>query len=93
LHTLLFQAGIGSIYSIIEDSIGSQLDLEHCRKFKEYVGKSSLILYVADNAGEIVLDRMLIEQLLQIKKSKIVFMVREKPIIKMRYWTNRNQEV
>ena len=81
MHTLLFQTGIGSIYSIIEDSVRYQLDQEQYRKFKEYVGKSSLILYVADNAGEIVFDRILIEQLLQIKKSKIVFVVREKPII------------
>jgi uncharacterized protein with ATP-grasp and redox domains len=75
------QAEFGSIYSIIEDSIGYQLDQEHYRKFKESVGQSSLILYIADNSGEIVFDRILIEQLLKIKKSKIVFVVREKPII------------
>jgi uncharacterized protein with ATP-grasp and redox domains len=75
------QAEFGSIYSIIEDSVGYQLDQEHYRKFKESVGQSSLILYIADNAGEIVFDRILIEQLLKIKKSKIVFVVREKPII------------
>ena len=74
-------AEFGSIFSIIEDSVGYQLDQEYYRKFKECVGQSSLILYLADNAGEIVFDRILIEQLLQIKKSKIVFTVREKPII------------
>lgn len=75
------QAEYGNIFSIIEDSVGYQIDQEHYRKFKESVGQSSLILYLADNAGEIVFDRILIEQLLQIKKSKIVFVVREKPII------------
>jgi len=75
------QADFGSIYSIIEDSVGYQLDQQHYRKFKESVGQSSLILYLADNAGEIVFDRILIEELLQIKKSKIVLVVREKPII------------
>ena len=75
------QAEYGSIDSIIKDSLGYQLDQEHYHKFKESVDQSSLILYVADNAGEIVFDRILIEQLLQIKKSKIVFVVREKPII------------
>jgi len=74
-------ADYGSMYSIIEDSLGYQLDQEKYRKFKERVEKSSLILYLADNAGEIVFDRILIEQLLQIKKSKIVFVVREEPII------------
>jgi uncharacterized protein with ATP-grasp and redox domains len=75
------QAEYGSIYSIIEDSIGYQLDQEYYRQFKECVEQASLILYLADNAGEIVFDRILIEQLLQIKKSKIVFVVRAKPII------------
>ena len=71
----------GSMHTIIEDSLGYQLDQEHYRRFKESVDKAYLILYIADNAGEIVFDRILIEQLLQIKKLKIVFAVREKPII------------
>jgi uncharacterized protein with ATP-grasp and redox domains len=75
------QAEFGSIYSIIEDSVGYQLDQEHYREFKGCVVKSSLILYLADNAGEIVFDRILIEQLLKMRKLKIVFVVREKPII------------
>ena len=75
------QAEYGSIQSIIEHSVGSQLDQEQYRKFKECVDQASLILYVADNAGEIVFDRILIEQLLKVKKLKIVFVVREKPII------------
>ena len=75
------RAEFGSIYSIIEDSVGYQLDQEHYRRFKESIGQSNQIIYIADNAGEIVFDRILIEQLLQIKKLKIVFAVREKPII------------
>jgi uncharacterized protein with ATP-grasp and redox domains len=75
------QAEYGSIYSIIENSVEYPLDQEHCRKFKECVEQSSLILYLADNAGEIVFDRILIDQLLQMKKLRIVFVVREKPII------------
>ena len=71
----------GSVYSIIEDSVGYQLDQQHYRQFKKSIGQSDLILYIADNAGEIVFDRLLIAQLLQIKKLKIVFAVREKPII------------
>jgi damage-control phosphatase, subfamily I len=74
-------AEVGSIDAIIKDSLGYQLDPEHYRKFKACVEQASLILYLADNAGEIVFDRILIEQLLQIKKSKIAFVVREKPII------------
>ncbi|MGD8446575.1 MAG: ARMT1-like domain-containing protein [Desulfobacterales bacterium] len=75
------QAEFGSVYSIIEDSLGYQLDQEQYRNFKESVGQSSLILYLADNAGEIVFDRVLIEQLIKLKKLIVVFVVREKPII------------
>jgi len=75
------RAEFGSIYSIIEESAGYQLDPEHYRHFKESIGQSNLILYITDNAGEIVFDRILIEQLLRIKKLKIVCVVREKPII------------
>jgi len=58
------QAEYGSINSIIKDRLGYHLDQEQYRKFKECVGQASLILYVADNAGEIAFDRTLIEQLL-----------------------------
>lgn len=72
---------IGSIYSIVEGSLGYQLDQEHYRQFKENILQSYLIIYIADNAGEIVFDRILIEQLLEIKKLRVVFVVRKKPIM------------
>jgi uncharacterized protein with ATP-grasp and redox domains len=75
------RAEFGSMVSIIEDSAGYMLDQQHYRQFQESIGQSYLILYIADNAGEIVFDRLLIEQLLKIKKLKIVLAVREKPVI------------
>jgi uncharacterized protein with ATP-grasp and redox domains len=74
-------AEYGSVQTIVEDSVGYQLDPGHYRRFKATIGLSSLILYLADNAGEIVFDRILIEQILQFKKAKIIFVVREKPVI------------
>ncbi|MCF7895349.1 MAG: ARMT1-like domain-containing protein [Candidatus Omnitrophica bacterium] len=51
-------------------------------EFKKELCKSKTILYLADNAGEVVFDRILIEE---IKKSypdkKILYAVKEKPII------------
>lgn len=66
------QSEFGSMHTIIEDSLGYQLDQEHYHRFKRCVDKASLVLYIADNAGEIVFDRILIEQMLKIKKLKIV---------------------
>jgi uncharacterized protein with ATP-grasp and redox domains len=71
----------GSIDSIIEDSLGYQLDPEDIAEFRKGVEQAGSILYIGDNAGETVFDRVLIEKLLQIHDSKIIYVVREKPII------------
>jgi len=50
--------------------------------FKAVLTKSDKILYLGDNAGEIVFDRILIEEILKIyPHKKIFYAVKEKPII------------
>ena len=46
-------------------------------KFKQALKNAEYILYLGDNAGEIVFDRILIEEL----GKKVIYAVREKPII------------
>ena len=46
--------------------------------FREMVEKASSILYIGDNAGEIMFDRLLIEQLLP---KRVTFAVRGAPVI------------
>lgn len=46
--------------------------------FKQALKKTKKILYLADNAGEVVFDRILIEEL---KNKEIIFAVRGEPII------------
>ncbi len=51
-------------------------------EFKHTLRKSDTILYLADNTGETVFDRVLIEEIKNIDKSKKIFYaVKEKPII------------
>jgi damage-control phosphatase, subfamily I len=51
-------------------------------KFKTRLESSKTILYLGDNAGEIVFDRILIEEICSCYKDKnIIFAVREKPVI------------
>jgi len=51
-------------------------------EFKNRLEKSKSILYLADNAGEVVFDRLLIEELTNIYQDvKIIYAVKEKPII------------
>jgi len=50
--------------------------------FKKTLEKSEDILYLGDNAGETVFDRVLIEEILAIyKNKKITYAVKEKPIL------------
>ncbi|NOR18165.1 DUF89 family protein [candidate division WOR-3 bacterium] len=54
-------------------------DFDECKYdlFKESLNKAKKILYIADNAGETVLDKLLIEQI----NKPIKYAVRSKPII------------
>jgi len=50
--------------------------------FRERLGRTSLLLYLCDNVGEILFDRLLMEVLLTSKPGlRIVAAVRDKPII------------
>ena len=52
------------------------------KEFKEALRKSHFILYLADNAGEVVFDKVLIEEIKSLYPDKeIIYAVREKPII------------
>ena len=50
-------------------------------KFKESLKNAENILYIGDNAGETVFDKLLIEELADTGKKHITFAVREIPII------------
>ncbi|MBD3178969.1 MAG: DUF89 family protein [Candidatus Latescibacteria bacterium] len=52
------------------------------RGFREQLGRSGTILYLADNAGETVFDRVLIEEMKSMGEEKeIIYAVKERPII------------
>lgn len=75
------QSSYGDLSSIVESALVSPLCIDNYEEFKKNIEKSARILYLGDNAGEIVFDRMLIEQLGHIKALEINFVVRERPII------------
>lgn len=77
--------------NIIDFGVGSEFDVEETLKetmvaqfavldyelFKEALVKAKTILYIGDNAGETVFDRVLIEQM----EGDVIFAVREEPVI------------
>ena len=51
-------------------------------RFKSALKKAKTILYLGDNAGEVVFDRILIEEIKRLDKDKnIIYAVKERPII------------
>jgi len=50
-------------------------------QFKEALNKVDTIIYLADNAGEVVFDKLLIEELVEELGKQVIYVVRGKPII------------
>jgi len=66
------------IEKIINDSLTADFDSRQIEEFRNAVNQAEQILYLADNAGEIVFDRLLIEQL---PAEKVTLVVKGKPVI------------
>jgi len=49
--------------------------------FRKALEHTDELLYIADNSGEVVFDRVLIETIIEKSKKKVIYVVREKPII------------
>ena len=61
----------------LEALLSQELAIDHYPDFRQALEKSPQILYLADNAGETVFDRILIEEI----EKPVIYAVREKPII------------
>jgi uncharacterized protein with ATP-grasp and redox domains len=62
----------------IAESLSDKLDLDVLHDFRNAIAVAANILYLGDNAGEIVFDRLLIEQM---PYEKLTFAVRGSPIL------------
>jgi uncharacterized protein with ATP-grasp and redox domains len=69
---------ISEVQSVIDNALTDPFDTAELDLFKTEIAKAKDILYLADNAGEIVFDKFLIEQ---IGADKITFVVKGLPII------------
>jgi len=64
----------------VRKSLKSEFSVFDYSKFKQALDNTKSILYLGDNAGEIVFDKLLIEELRKLGK-KITYVVKDKPII------------
>ena len=62
----------------IEDTLRRPFGVNDLKEFQEAVAKASSILYLGDNAGETVFDRILIEEL---PAERVTFVVKGGPVI------------
>jgi len=63
------------------DFIGAKKSFDY-QEFRNALNNSGSVLYLGDNAGEIVFDKLLIEELSNIlPDTKITYVVRDKPVI------------
>lgn len=61
----------------LETVFSQDFAVDNSQEFREALKQARNVLYLADNAGETVFDRFLIEEI----KQPVVYVVREKPII------------
>lgn len=66
------------VYETVKDCFKRDFAFDEMHKLQKALDKASRILYLGDNAGEIVFDRLLIEE---IPFEKVIFAVKGGPII------------
>lgn len=75
---------LGSTYETVEVKIENFMEdnfvLDSYESLKQYLSKAKKLLFIGDNAGETVFDRILIEELNELGKD-VVYAVKSKPII------------
>lgn len=64
----------------IENVLSNDLAINDIAKLRETLLSSKKILYLADNAGETVFDKLLIEELLR-QKAEVIYAVKDAPIL------------
>jgi len=79
---LSYNVNVNSIKRSIYNVLTKDFKINDYKVFRERLEKAKTLLYFFDNAGEIVLDKLLIETILQIRSlDKIVFVVKGGPLI------------
>jgi uncharacterized protein with ATP-grasp and redox domains len=77
----MMPGGTLEIEKSIEQKLSSAINMENYRAFLDQLGRTRRLVYLADNAGEVVLDKLLIETLRDHHDMDIVFVVRRMPTL------------
>lgn len=66
------------LQATIDKALNSEFAIDHSKQFKEAIENAKTVLYLGDNAGEIVFDKLFIEI---INHPDLIFVVRGAPVI------------
>jgi len=69
------------LVTIVKEKMEQPLPEKSFATFKDQLGKTRRLVYLGDNAGEIVLDKLLISTLKKLYDLEIVFVVRSMPTL------------
>jgi uncharacterized protein with ATP-grasp and redox domains len=64
----------------LNEITGKEFDYSDYEQFKEMLNESQNILFIGDNSGEIVFDKVLVEELLK-RGKRVVYAVKSNPIL------------
>jgi len=76
--------GLGSVRASIEKAFSQEMDECSFMELRSYIEEAKNILYIGDNAGEIVFDKIFIDHIIEsglVSKKEIIFAVRGGPTI------------
>lgn len=74
-------ADFGDIGACAEAMLSEEPGVDDYVSFARCLGKASHVVFVGDNAGEIVFDRMLIEEMRKVRDCRVTYVVRGRPVI------------
>lgn len=66
------------VEEVVDETLEKNFEIDHFEEFKNEIDKAKDIVYLADNTGEIVFDRLLLEEL---GGKEIQFFVKASPVL------------
>lgn len=70
-----------NVVNKIKESLSSKFAVNDYLQLKKQIHNSKSIIYIVDNAGEIIFDKLLIEKLSEISNAQLTVFVRSKPVL------------
>jgi len=74
-------ADYGDVAALAKAMLSEELVVDDYASFARCLGQASHVVFVGDNAGEIVFDRMLIEEMRKVHACRFTYVVRGRPAI------------